>query len=528
MTRKLPWLFFALLALAGLLTFRHYGQSWDEPLFYAYAEAIPAAYAPQNWFNAPESVYGPSAEDHKYYGPAYLLLAAPLRKALSAAFDLPAAETWHLLIFFTFLLGVWFLYRLARRSLPLPAALTAAALFALQPTLWGHAFLNPKDIPFFTAFTAAVWLGLRAADRMRNGQPAWGAWAAAALALGFASAIRVIGPFAALLVLGYSLLPWPSQRPVWRSLLLYAALSALVMFLLWPFLWQSPVTRLLEVLRHMSNNPTELAVLFLGQIFRANDMPTRYFPQMLLLTLTLPVWPLAALGVWRMARLARREFAVYAAWFGLIAAYILLRHPAVYDGFRHFLFILPPVFALTGHGAHLLSQKLADWKTRQPSAREAASPRPAARLRLKVSLPAALSLLLLILLPAPGVWSILRLHPYEYAYYNALAGGLSGAYRVYETDYWLTCYREALEWAQTNDPQTPIYIQREMDLAGQYAAGLRLLPLEVETPTSLPGGARLLFSTRANLDQRSIFRNLPVEQTFGREDAVFCLFRRVE
>ena len=31
--------------IAGLFTFRDYGLSWDEPLFYQYAEAIPYAYS---------------------------------------------------------------------------------------------------------------------------------------------------------------------------------------------------------------------------------------------------------------------------------------------------------------------------------------------------------------------------------------------------------------------------------------------------------------------------------------------------
>jgi hypothetical protein len=35
------------------------------------------------------------------------------------------------------------------------------------------------------------------------------------------------------------------------------------------------------------------------------------------------------------------------------------------------------------------------------------------------------------------------LYPYQYIYYNQLAGGLRGAYRVYELDYWNLAFREA-------------------------------------------------------------------------------------
>jgi len=38
---------------------------------------------------------------------------------------------------------------------------------------------------------------------------------------------------------------------------------------------------------------------------------------------------------------------------------------------------------------------------------------------------------------------MVRLHPYEYVYYNQFIGGLPGAYGKYETDYWAVSYYEA-------------------------------------------------------------------------------------
>src|SRR3954464_12491684 len=90
---------------AGLLTYHDYGLSWDEPLFYDYADAIKLAYTPQAFsptFDF-EQVYGPSATDHKYYGPAYLLMARPIQQLLMAL--LPGADrasAWHLVNFLTF------------------------------------------------------------------------------------------------------------------------------------------------------------------------------------------------------------------------------------------------------------------------------------------------------------------------------------------------------------------------------------------------------------------------------------------
>jgi 4-amino-4-deoxy-L-arabinose transferase-like glycosyltransferase len=548
MTPRLPiLLLLTALLLAGLFTFQDYGLSWDEPLFYDYADSIPRAY--QGWDKLDESVYGRSPGDHQYYGPAYLLLGRPLKLAVQFLWGTDDAPAWHLVNFISFILGVFFFYRLGTRFLTPNLAAVNAAFFALQPLLWGHAFINPKDIPFMTAFLAAVTLGLEWVDSFVEKKSSLDAhifhaksqraqsspifktifanFAAlreilhalglnklllAILPLGIASAIRVIGPLAGALVFVYFLasvirLPRAVRVSALPHLLAYILLSIALMFALWPFLWADPLNRLTDVLVHMSDNPTELAVLFMGQVWRANELPARYFPQMLVLTLTEPFLPLALLGGLRMGWQVvnkKRDWAaplVLFLWFAPLAAYNIFKVPAMYDGIRHFLFILPPLFILCGIGIQWL--------------------RDMARARLdllKIHWGVLLFLLLL-----PGLVGVIRLHPYPYTYYNLLAGP---TYRVYESDYWLTCYKEAVEWVHKNEPTRPLYVQREPEIAAYYASGLDLRDLRYETPESLPAGALMLFSTRANLDQRSEFRRMPVVHAVERNGVEFCLVKR--
>ncbi|PKN90696.1 MAG: hypothetical protein CVU44_22545 [Chloroflexi bacterium HGW-Chloroflexi-6] len=515
MTSRLPvLLLLALLLLAGIFSASAYGLSWDEPLFYDYAETIPSAY--QGWDKLDESVYGASAEDHKYYGPAYLLLGRPLKRLIETASGMDAAAAWHLVNFFSFLLGVYFIYRLGTRFITRGLATVNAAFFALQPLLWGHAFINPKDMPFMTAFLAAVTLGLEWVDALpeRNGGAVnTGKLLLAALALGIASAIRVIGPLAGVLVFVYFISHARAFFKTARTrailhLFIYVLISLALMFGLWPFLWADPLNRLLEVLRHMSNNPTELAVLFIGQIFPANELPARYFPQMLALTLTEPLLPLAALGALRMtAKIFKKEQdwrapLVLLLWFAPLAAYNILKVPSMYDGIRHFLFLLPPLFILAGVGMEAVSAV---------TSRAPGVPR------------FTFNALLVILLLLPGIAGIIRLHPYQYTYYNSLAGP---TYRVYENDYWLTCYKEAVEWVRENEADQPLYIQREFNVANYYGDGLDLRDLRQETLESLPADALMLFSTRANLDMKSVFRKAPLVHGIGRDGVEFCLIKR--
>ena len=76
---------------------------------------------------------------------------------------------------------------------------------------------------------------------------------------------------------------------------------------------------------------------------------------------------------------------------------------------------------------------------------------------------------LIFLIVLPGILGIISLHPYQYTYYNSFVGGTKGAFRRYETDYWLTCYKEVFDQLNKRDENTKIIVHRNKYLASQYA-----------------------------------------------------------
>ena len=82
---------------------------------------------------------------------------------------------------------------------------------------------------------------------------------------------------------------------------------------------------------------------------------------------------------------------------------------------RHFLFIVPPLAVLAGIGVHACLSVL---ETQGRSVGLAASLGVAAAF-------------------AWDATTLIKLHPYEYLFYNSLVGGLEGASRRYATDYWV-------------------------------------------------------------------------------------------
>ena len=300
--RKHPILILLIINIViGLFTFRNYGLSWDEPLFYDYANALGYAYSPQEWFSGNfnlENAYGSSGTDHANRGPAYIILAHPFVSALQSL-GVDNASAWHLINFLMFQLGVYLLYRLAKRWMSTSAALACAALFAWQPLLWGHAFINPKDLPFLVFFLGAVCFGFEMVDKLKDPKGLWKTLGLAAFFLGIAVSIRVLGPLAGVLVGIYALSQLKNIAiPVLiKSLAIYAILAILIALIAWPYLWTNPIQKFIEVFGFMSDNPTQLKVLFNGQLYQADELPRRYLPVLLGLTLTEPVWFLFIVGL---------------------------------------------------------------------------------------------------------------------------------------------------------------------------------------------------------------------------------------
>jgi len=291
----------------------------------------------------------------------------------------------------------------------------------------------------------------------------------------------------------------------------YGFIAIIAMLVTWPFLWESPVARFLEVLKLMSDNPTTLSVLFAGDVYRAGELPRRYLPFMLATTLTEPVWILFICGVfigyWKLFT-ERSEIktsklttlTLTLLWFILLLAYVLIRRPSMYDGLRHFLFILPPIFIFTGFTFEFLFQHIAiNW------------------------LRAAIVLVLFF----PGLAGILKLHPYEYTYYNSLIGGTSHVFRNYETDYWLTCYKEAVETIDKRlDEPFNLYVHREAYIADYYADAETNIHELRGALQEVKSGDYILVNTRTNEDRR-VFKDAETVLQIGRGDAVFCMIKRI-
>jgi hypothetical protein len=437
--------------LVGLLIVRDFGVSYDEPEYYQYAKNTVDAY--KSFFAlAYTPVFGP--HDLPNYGPAFIIFPQLGIRALTLIFpDLPVAEFWHFSYFVLFQLGGLCLYSLARRWFQPWTATGILLLYATQPLLWGHAFINPKDIPFMVFCLFTIWSGFRLADslvtrhldtalqsprnfslprfRVQESLPYLRSpqLVLAGILLGMTMSIRLLGPLPGLVVILYLAF---TLREEWLSVTIaYLIVATVTMFFTWPYLWSDPIDHWMDSLVLMVNFPWPGRVLFNGQFYDPDGLPFYYLPTLLNAQLTETLLILIYAGlvmlVYRvLSKRIRLDLLLVLVIGGLVPLVaLILARATMYDNFRQLLFLLPPLILLAGFPLEWIFSTLK---------------------------PVVLRLALLVALVAPGVYSMIQLHPYQYVYYNSLVGGTGGAFRKFELDYWCTSYREAALWLNQNAP----------------------------------------------------------------------------
>ena len=418
--------------LIALATFRDYGLSWDDYAHSEYGELLLAFY--KSGFKDQRAL---SFVNLYRYGGGFDLLAALIAKALPFS----VFETRRLLGAVVGILGLIVTWRTGRRVDGPLTGLVALALLAACPLYYGHMFMNPKDAPFAVAM-AILLLGLVRTFELYP-QPSIAARTLAGAGFGLSIGSRILGAFGAINALAALALivTVESRRDGIRpaaarlgsfalSTLPAAVLAYAVMALVWPWSVIDPLNpfRAVEYFSHFFEEPWE--ELFGGVLIPVPDMPRSYVPTLFLLKLP-EIFSLLGIGGMAGAFIAaaRRDVAtnrraiylLVALSAALPLAITLALRPAMYNGIRHFVFVLPPLAVLGGLAAAWLVDAAAQrWRFARTCA--------AVLFAAGIAVP---------------VVAMARIHPYEYSHFNWLAGGVQRAQHRYMLDYWGLAFKQA-------------------------------------------------------------------------------------
>jgi tetratricopeptide (TPR) repeat protein len=410
-----------LYAILILFTFRDYGITSDETHHIKYGEQI------VRWYMSgfeDQTIF--QTENTWLYGGFFDTTAYLISQIL----PLDRYDASHFYNALFGLLGVVAAYRIgASLGGPFTGFLAALALF-LTPRYYGHAFNNPKDIPFAVCYLWSISYIIQCyktaptlSSRCIIGT---------GLSIGFALGIRIGGLLLiAYLVMAIAIQLYEHQNTRVRTLKtilpklgLILLIAYITMLICWPYALQNPISGPIDALKNFSQFIQPHTSFFAGRYVLNTALPRAYAPTWLLLTL--PEFALVGILIGLYLLIAKRHvehlILFFTGAFPILFAVVM--NTPLYDGLRHLLFAIPPliVFSMVG-----ISHIVQTPKTQRIG-----------------------SIVTLLLFIGTTI-EMIRLHPNQYIYFNTLiAGGVQNASARYETDYWENTLKQGIRWAEQN------------------------------------------------------------------------------
>lgn len=419
---------FSVASLVTIIIFfmlNDFGITWDEPGYMRYADQYVA------YINRPIP-----ADRDKFFMPRPDDIHPPLRKLIAGITHEIFTTDYHILdntrgyrvssLLFVFPFILLFTYIAIGRFGYLIGILTPL-IFSFLPHVL---FLTPL-VTLDYAITALWFI---AVITVMKGMKSYLWLTVSGLSIGFALLTKLYGYMLFIPIGGYWLLAhWDILHtkhkknniiPAVRKLLYISGVAFAVYYIGWPWLWKTPITHLGEYFRLQFVYRSVPEYIF-GYTY--TNAPWWYTPVMLFTTTPVFVLIFSLVGsLWTI-----RKGRMWDRFILLNALYpiIFFSLPGVYryDWIRLFLPAYPFVCLLAGRGIVVTTDLF--------------------RGRVRILAASAVIVLWLFTLYS----SVVRVHPWESAYYNELVGGTSGAARLgFETEFWGNSYMGILPWMNFN------------------------------------------------------------------------------
>ncbi len=377
-----------------------------------------------------------------YYGGFFEVLAGGVNRLLGfTTYDPNYHLVRHLLIALFGFFAIFYSGKLAKEIAGWKAGVLTLVLLFLSPRFFGHAMMNPKDIPFATGFAVGLYYLYMVLQQMPK--PHWKDLLGLGLGIGIAIGVRAGGlllPAYALFIGAVHFLSKYGIAGIGKNfkigikyityLLAASAFGYVFAIIFWPAALQSPLKFPFEALTEFSKIGTRLRVLFQGDNIMSDVTPWYYAPLWMLKTI--PLFTLIGLaGSLVFLPKWKNKYSVTAITLLFFAAlfpvvYVVYKDSTLHDGWRHLIFEYPPMVIIASLFWIELQDALASNKWGKQIAYG----------------------ILAILMINPAVF-IARNIQQPYIFFNPIGGGISGAFGDYETDYWGVSVLPALEWMES-------------------------------------------------------------------------------
>lgn len=430
--KKLSYVLFAALAIFILLTFKQYGISNDEQVQHVYGQLLLKFYS-SGFSDQSAFMY----KNLYLYGGFFDLIAAILEKIL----PLWVWDIRHLLSAAFGFAGMIAVYKSTRELSDERSAFLAVLTLCLTGAWTGAMFTHTKDVSFGACMAWALYYTI-VISRYLPRVPLHLS-IKLGVATGLALGLRIGGAFSViyiiLLVLIAGLLSTGTLKHklsyYWQSILSLlpaGVVTFCLMAIFWPWAVMG-VGHIFIAAKSFSHFAFNMNTIVDGEFFSIGNVPRTYLFQYL--SVRLPeVFLLGLLSaiVILIIKIKKIRPANHLPYISVAIAimipllFVLYDRPALYNGVRHFTFIIPALSIAAGIGLSKVFDILAPYK----------------KLRL-------VFIAFFILLTSNTIFTLYALQPYQYVYYNRFAGeNFNNDKHDWEGDYWSSSLIEATKLLQ--------------------------------------------------------------------------------
>lgn len=442
-------IFFLLLLLTGVFIVKDYGLYWDEQIHQRRGIGF------LNYVLRGERQLMANPIQRSYGALPDILLAAVERGFKLRRDTRLLYLVRHFVNFLIFSLSVFFFFLLGEKIFrSWRMGLLGSLFLVLSPRIFAQAFYNAKDIPLMSAIVIAFYTLVRFVENPTFPRLAWHA-----LACAVATDVRAAGLLSVFLTgVAFLFLLW-EKRKSWREIFrvlrrafIFGLLFSLILFAIWPTLWENPVGRFLEAFRLSAKIPYLGRVFYWGKIVEVIHLPWHYVPVWISISVPLLYLIFGIIGTFALlsrlfrkaspSRMERIAGPLILLWFFFPLLSSILLNTYVYDEWRHLFFIYPALILLCLVGVSVTSLAF-----------------PKKRFRMFPDRAKTLLVIVVLISLFPVGLFMVRYHPHQYVYFNLLAGrDMASAARKFETDYWGLSYKQGLEYLLKLNPSGQIKV----------------------------------------------------------------------
>ena len=324
-----------------------------------------------------------------------------------------------------------------------PAGILTLIFLFLSPRILGHSYNNLKDIPFALGYILTIY-GL-AAFLSAFPRFNWKSLFPIGLGIAIAFGTRAGGLVLIPIVFFFGLLAWSihyrEDMELWSTLEKGLALFGILLIpvvagyfagiLYWPYALENPLTHPWKALQMMTHYEVSIRTVFEGNWLWSENLPWYYGLKWMILSS--PLLILAGFFIFPFVsgkvKPVITAMLIFSVVFPLF--WTIVRDANLYGGWRHLLFLYPPLAALSAVAwIRIYANFRQKWVKR-------------------------IWYLVVISGLSGPFWHIVKSHPVEYVYFNQLSGGSERLAGQYETDYYYHAIRKALAWIEKNEDPKP-------------------------------------------------------------------------